>query len=107
MRSVKRENSAPQNDEPCFVYVYEGDITRTEATSPGRTDLTSNTTFARGYPLDRRCSLEFLVELVFKILDPSFISLRVMGQQVFAHPTLNARYNYTSYLETGMVRNRQ
>ena len=98
----KKRNSNPQKDEPGFVYVYERDVTRTEPTSSGRADLTSNTTFARSYPLDVRCCLEFLVEFVFKILDPSFVSLGVRkryGQQVFVRPTLNARYSYTSCLE--------
>ena len=73
----KKKNSNPPGDEPGFVYVYKSDVTRTEATSPGRADLTGNTTFARGYPLNVRCCLEFLVKFVFKILDPSFVSLEV------------------------------
>jgi len=66
------------NDKPGFVYSHEGHITRTKPVAAGCADLASNTTRAFDHPLNRRCCLKFFVEIVFKFLDPGFVSLKEM-----------------------------
>jgi hypothetical protein len=75
---ISPENSSPVNDKPGFVYVHECHITRTKPATASRADLASNTARAFDHPLNRRCCLEFFVELVFKILNPGFVSLKEM-----------------------------
>ena len=76
---ISSENASPHvNDEPSFVYVHECHITRAKPAAASCADLASHTARAIDHPRIRWCRLEFFVELVFKIFNPGFVSLKEM-----------------------------